>query len=858
MWLTHMDSEVNKFHPVCEKALIAALKKINKDSDYKVLHHEYTGSLEMDFVIQNVKTGRYLCVVEVKRTPADVHSARYQSQAMSYVSESSGSLEKPFYVLTNLEYALLFRYDPFRPRVVQQILEPGLVHVGDFSSFQKEDFIIRLTDFFADMISKFLSNDFNYLVTLEQFERHMKNISNNAPKWKSSLVILLYEYIRGAFLSIGRADLPYDVRIFQNNIERICEEAVNVNFKEIFSYSSESHEKTTAIANDILASIFEFGKQNISGDTIAAVLHSIISADREHSEGEVPTDLELARVVALLAKCFGDGISDDEYICDPAAGSGNLISSAIEIFNVLPKQIKANDINEKLLELLSLRLGLDFAKVVSFQNSVDVTASNIVDLPAGYFEKIKVIVMNPPFVAGINCTDRKKELFKKIREMTHKDAKTNVGQMNLEGAFLEMVCSSCNAGTIISCVLPKTHLAARGKEAVALRKYLLSDFGLVAIFSYPEKGLFEEVDKGTCVIVGRVKTASDSVKIISCNGLVADIDLNAFEKAISNAFSTDKFAPIAPGIDGLLQSKKHLLSTAKEGWRQICREFDDAISFQQLYICTNDKLVKMKKIDKRDLVRKRGPAGNSGASDLLMMDRNKPFYHKHRKKPKIPAVRHAKLSNLLISDGDTVCFDATKISDANLKVIVDDYLLVPIKESKQQRKEKTATELVALFKTTARKTAASNTVLLPRTIRSKGRVYITEKSFVISTNLFSISMKNKSEAAILASWFSTIFYQLICEINAKRQEGVRKMEVGDIEETYIPNFDKLRKDEKDSLVSEITAIEFLELNHPKIREVDKLWAVILYGAEAKFRLAEARRLLGFLANTRNPTTTSDD
>ena len=68
MWISYSDSEVNKFHPVCERALNQALLLLAIDSKYRVVHHQYTGSLEMDYVIQNINTGKYLCVVEVKRT----------------------------------------------------------------------------------------------------------------------------------------------------------------------------------------------------------------------------------------------------------------------------------------------------------------------------------------------------------------------------------------------------------------------------------------------------------------------------------------------------------------------------------------------------------------------------------------------------------------------------------------------------------------------------------------------------------------------------------------------------------------------------------------------------------------------
>jgi Type I restriction-modification system methyltransferase subunit len=857
MWISHMDSEVNRFHPVCEKALNAALIKLSKATEYEVLHHAYTGSLEMDFVIQNKRTKNYLCVVEVKRTPSDVNSARYQYQAMSYVQMNVPISEKPFYVLTNLEYAFAFRYDPARPRVFQQMLEPGLRHIGDFSTLSQTAFEEKLTDAFVEMISNFLSNSYSYLVTLEQFENHMRNITNSTAKWKSSLIVLLYEYIRGAFISIGRPDLPYDVRVFRNNVERICAEAANVNFKEIFSYMPNKLEKTASITNDILTNIFDFGKQSISGDSIAGLLHSIISFGMEH-EGVVSTDLELARVVALLAKSLNGNIKSDECICDPAAGSGNLISSAIEIFNVAPKQIKANDINERLLELLSLRIGLNFAKIVSNENTAEISAKSIADLPSDYFENVAVVVMNPPFVAGINCAARKQELFRKIRDIRQKNAMTNIGQMNLEGAFLETICSMCKPNTVISCVLPKTHLVARGKEAVALRRYLLSDFGLTAIFSYPEEGLFEDVVKGTCVVVGRIGTPSNSIKIISSVDLVADIDLHAFENAVGRDFNTGGFASIVPGIEGLSQSREHLLLTINEGWRQICREFDYAIEFQKQYIEPNEKLIIMSDIPKNELIRKRGVAGNSGASDLLMIDRNKSLYKVFQEKPTIPAMRNAKYDNMFVAEGDTVCFDAMRITDSDLDYIVSSYMSLPVKEGQQQKKEKSHAELKDLIVSTSKKSTPANSVLIPRGIRSKGKVYVTEKKTVISTNLISVSLNNNESALILASWFSTIFFQLICEINAKPQEGMRKMEVGDIEATYIPRPDILTDEQKSSIISETKNIEFLPLNNPIIRNIDKLWAGILFAEDADIRLSEAKRLLEFLANTRNPLSLADE
>lgn len=105
----YSDSEVSVFHPICENALNKAIRSLGLASTYRAVHHRHTGSLEMDYVIENVTTGKYLCVIEVKRTPADVNSTRYQMQAMSYVQSNTGMNERTFYFLTNLEYLCLLK-----------------------------------------------------------------------------------------------------------------------------------------------------------------------------------------------------------------------------------------------------------------------------------------------------------------------------------------------------------------------------------------------------------------------------------------------------------------------------------------------------------------------------------------------------------------------------------------------------------------------------------------------------------------------------------------------------------------------------------------------------------------------------
>ena len=52
-------------------------------------------------------------------------------------------------------------------------------------------------------------------------------------------------------------------------------------------------------------------------------------------------------------------------------------------------------------------------------------------------------------------------------------------------------------------------------------------------------------------------------------------------------------------------------------------------------------------------------------------------------------------------------------------------------------------------------------------------------------------MSTYEEALFLSTWMTTIFYQLICEVTSKDQEGMRKMEVADINTTFNPQLDMI-------------------------------------------------------------------
>lgn len=848
MWISYSDSEVNKFHPICQKVLENALVQICKENQYTVLHHQYTGSLEMDFVIQNKNTGKYLCVVEVKRTPNDVQSARYQFQAMSYVQMNSGINEQPFYILTNLETAYAFRYDASRPKSFQQMIKPGLFKIGKFNELSEKDFIQNLTDYFTMILSDFIENKYDYLVTLDQFVHIVENIKNIPKKWKTNLAYLLYEYIRGSFTFIHRNDL-HDIRIFNKNISKICEEASKINFKEIFNYSNETFDNHISIENSVITNLYNFGKQNVSGDSIATLLHQIVSNGYEH-EGEVPTDLELARFVSVLAKYISGEIPEGKYLCDPAAGSGNLLSSAIEIFNLQANQIIANDINPKLLELLSLRLGLNYVNTISKSNSPLVTNFNVADLEKKYFENTDVIILNPPFVAGVNCFGRKQKLLNKIKTLKDNQILTDKGQMPLEAVFLELLLSLLPEGTTISCVFPKTHLVSRGLEGQIIRTLLLKDFGLMLIFNYPGEEIFDEVTKDTCIIVGKVKQPVKYIEVIASYDKIPDIDIDNFSREINQDFS-DNFSELIPGIVTKKVSHSYLLQSIKEGWRDTNSEMAEAIKFVNSNFKNSDKFEEMTKY--KDYL-KRGTAGNNGGSDLLFFDSNPHLYNKFKDKKLIlkKGLRNAKINKFELTEGDALFLDIAENKETIIGEIISEYIKIPQQDSKQQKKIKTFNELKAILQKEQKNKFTGNVLLIPRGIRATGKVYTSKDDIFVSTNFVVCALQNYEDIIMLATWMSTIFYQLICEVSSKDQEGMRKMEIADISKTYIPRLDLIPQAFASEIIHMKNNIDFLDLKNPQIRDIDKIWAKLIFGENAQEKLEQAQILLSFLANKRNP------
>ena len=69
-----------------------------------------------------------------------------------------------------------------------------------------------------------------------------------------------------------------------------------------------------------------------------------------------------------------------------------------------------------------------------------------------------------------------------------------------------------------------------------------------------------------------------------------------------------------------------------------------------------------------------------------------------------------------------------------------------------------------------------------------------------------IHLLEYDHAVVLATWATTVFYQLLCELTCKNQEGTRKMEVRDILSTYAPKFEEVSSITRKRLQEEVKRI----------------------------------------------------
>lgn len=853
LWLSETDKEVECFHPVCAQALREAMALIGLDKDYQVEHHRYVGSLEMDLVISNKATNKILCVIEVKRTIPAVYSSRYQYQAMSYVQSLRDSeKESNYYILTNLECSCMFRYSPQRQNVYDQLLQPGIIHNHRFENVSEEVFRRDLALQYREFLLKIIAKNADYVLSFSEFAKSVKESIPYLLKWNTSLAFMFYEYIRGSFNEIGRKEL-YDIKHFRDDIFAICKEAARINFNGIFGLPQSEYDGKYRPMQKQLSELYKLGKNYRDADAICNIMHQVISSGHTH-EGEVPTDIELAQTLVSIVKNFVPELGADENITDPAAGSGTLLSAAAaSCSGLIPSQIQANDINKKLLQLLTLRMGLCFASTINRNSSPIISTQDIADIDKSFFEKTRIIVLNPPYLSAISngCVDRKNKLADRIWQLTGKPSQTNAGQAPLECPFIELITHLVKPGTIIACIIPNTHLSALGAAEVAFRKFLLEEFGLSLIFNYPQTNLFEDVAQNTSIFVGQAHQPQKSIKFIQSLSLVSELNQDDIAIAIDNLQETPNPEELVDGMVGNLVPLRLLREKVADGWMFLDAVIGDVYSFVNKHINTNKIFTNIENGGYGK--RRRGKVGNFGGSNLLYISTKEKLFQEVQSEIAqflCAGMRNSDYNNYLVGTGDQLFFNAACADDSIVKNVIAKYLAHEEDISKQKKMQKPVDEWLKILRKESKNYVPANTVLLPRASRKYASTYVTTQDTYLSTNFVAIFTNSEKEAKVLASWMCSIFYQLQLEIVCKNQNGMRKLEIGNINRTLVPIFSKMNDKDINTIIdTEIT--DFYDLKSPAIREIDRVWAkIITQNSNVDFLLDSALRYLTVLAKNR--------
>ncbi|QHH93033.1 N-6 DNA methylase [Acinetobacter gyllenbergii] len=840
---TYLDHENAVFHPVFEYAMREALKL--KKLDHIEVRKQYSSPTgPIDLVLFNTNSKKVILPIEIKRTQSNVRGGG-RRQARDYWQNLGKECETPFYCVSNLELTELFRFESTRPKTSAQQVKLENPISGDLTKITDSKlFYNDLIDNISEVLDIVIGNkNYIYNVGLYELQNNLESSVNDLQLWHKMLVPTCFEYIRGAATRIENLN-KYNwkpAKFFLATPNRLISFGKKIDFEHIFKEPVPDPHDKDAFSHTVLTEAYNAGKALGEGDDIAELINEILIDYVPKKQGIVETDTELALLLSVIAKItLGRELEEDESIIDPASGSGRLLTvlNQIAFKNISPRQIKAIEKEPLFSEALSLRLGLVFGTSISPLKSPKVTITGLEKIEKAHFDDVRVVVMNPPYISGVQSKAIKKVFSDRIYEISGEKSVLDIGQAALEILFLELICHLVPDGTVISVIYPSNHLYRVSKEMTAFRNYLLDHLGLSYIVTYPRNGLFSNVVKGTVILSGIKGRKVDKVNLIEVWNSVNDVkfidlyntlfgiqDQQVRNAGVSNLDLDDVSLRVISTLD--------LKSKSTVGWREV---MGDGIGIKYdkfINTCMSD----FESISSSNI--SRGNFGNKGNNALTVIDKVK----KNAIFSKIPADWIAALLNKTdgmpriltsISAPNISFIPPNSAYESNTKEsiiiegIIKEYLNEYVhKEGSQAKKIPDREHIVASLKSNA-KSKYSNLILLPRASRVTGEVGILESDEVlISTNILLIKTENINHLKLMGAWLLSIFGQLQLEMYGVSQEGMRKLEANIVQKIRYPDFDKIQKDKADKLITLFTAEGCINFKDIKEREIDHLWAEIL-------------------------------
>lgn len=849
------EPENTHFHPPVRYAVEAALVNLGLTNKYVVKAQYPSPTGPIDLVIFNVFTNKVALPIEVKRSQMDVRGGG-RRQSRDYWQNLSSNRESPFYCVTNIEITEIFRFDEMRARTDAQQLSLASDYTTDLHVNSEEQIYIAMTKIFEEALLLLEGKtDFEYKNGLLQIAENVQRLKGSPKALQDFLEPVIFEYIRGHARKetvLGAKTKTWKNAQYYGSLNRLRDLLSDAGFSRNLLKGTSLPDFINADPL-ILSEAANAGGLGGEGQDLAELVHQAIYT--QGIGGVVETDAEL---VALLYNAglavLREPLAQDLKILDPSAGSGSILAqmSNLAQFSIQPSSLVAIEKNEILMQLLELRIALSLDNQFSISNRPTLYNSELADIDRKALSDVNLVVMNPPYLSGISSKGDKEVLAGRISMLTGENSIVSLGQAALESVFLELLTDLLPSGTTISTVFPSQVLTRQSKEAGVLRRWLVEKFGLRFVIQYPADGLFANLTKQTLILVGQPGTEVNNVSHVEIEIPLRNLDGREIFKAMKDDSASSH---VLKRTDFLA---KDLLASSNAGWRFISQAASEAIYLINENFSNYPTLGSLEIVDIR-----RGTIGNGGNTKFTVFPNSasdrpsflahlpeswiKPVLNSTKKMPRLISLHSCSQSSIL---PPLEAYSTGTAENALLRDAISSYLSgVKINSGVQAKATKTVEDVLKNLRSD-QKEIGSGWAVIQRASRNFGEVSFMEEPVLISSNALLLKYPDETSTRLAALWYLSIFGQLQLELHGVNQEGMRKLEISNLRQTIIPDFEKLTKDSIEDILS-CFHDEPIDFQAVRIRPIDKAWAKAFGGSKEDSLLNQAKTHLESLIDERH-------
>jgi len=870
--------EVKAFHPIVERCANAALLKA-KLSDKYCLRHHYGKHISgiPDFSLHDKLTDDYVCIIEVKKTPADTLGQDAGYQAKNYTRQlfplrwKLGHL--PNFCVTNIEYTQFYGLREGSSLIGCLLEGSPKVSAAIDSTHLEAKFTDILADYFQNIDRKIehefsmqletISESFNesFFSIAQIMGANFHRISNFVSSDKDE------DLRRGVLYELFRFSFYYFIKEFYllNNNKLASQfndfETSKLNAKELVDHINRNFQKVMEIdfvnliknypsgnpifpsmllANEELGKIFnnfiitleknakEGLKKNSSLLNYVSLITSDIYNKKEmHSTGKIMSDEVLSDILA--------GFTISTYnasVLDPCCGDGNLLVSAYKrkkrlqgknnySHNQLLDDITGVDIDPTLIQLSAFKLiGQDFNRVDSDTHTI-LTANDFILTDIN--NTFDAVVMNPPYLRNEDLPTQNKENWLRNIESSIgvKSFIRNVSQPNLYYYFIEKAMDRLSDNGTGAFILMSKFL--NNKDGSPLKQYLTPY--LESVIHYPPS-FFEGFAVTTDIfIVKKSHRVSEKISFLNIKDTSLLADIGSLKEIIANK-------------DNVLSKQYSLINVMRSeidancNWRLYLIDLD--MKFEKFSEISN-----MKPLNSYFTKIIRGKAGNAGGSAYMFPDSGNndlkelvPNIEKEYIGPglKINKVTKGRRRHFLLTEKCMLYSRGINIP----REIIGEFGCAPLPPGITSYLSAMQNKLgCEEFKKVTSNIVNSQMVpdiIIPRGDRIKHAVFYYSNNSVpmlLSTNFFALigyngeTLHSKEESIkFISAFLLSSFGQLQFEIHGNSQEGSRKIEKRNIEKIHVPDPNSLSQYQLNNVLEAYHSLDAINVDLLGIEEVN--------------------------------------